>query len=104
MTNPVVRIHGTVNDRSKGEGENSAKNIMKKHPKWPQDLCRQALVVGEEAGELQQAVLNSVEYSEAGWDIDFAPDRLHYDKLQSRIDEEAVQVAAMALRFLLARR
>ena len=77
---------------------------VKKHPKWPTDLCRQALIVGEESGELQQAVLNAVEYSEAGWDIDFAPDRLHYNKLQNRIDEEAVQVAAMALRFLLGRR
>lgn len=54
------------------------------HPRWPRDVIHQAAIVQEEAGELIQAALD-VTYDGAS---------------RSRLREEAVQVGAMALRFL----
>ncbi len=55
------------------------------HPRWPRDVIHQAAIVQEEAGELIQAALDVV-----------------YDGAdRERLREEAVQVGAMALRFLV---
>lgn len=56
----------------------------KKHPKWPYDIVHQVSIVTEESGELTKAV-NEFVY-EGGT----------YDALVT----EAVQTAAMAIRFL----
>lgn len=55
-----------------------------KHPKWPKDHIHQAAIVAEEAGELVQAALKH-KY-EGG---------RYYD-----MHSEALQIAAMAIRFL----
>jgi hypothetical protein len=60
-----------------------------KHPSWPTDMIHGAAVVCEEAGELIQATYD-YEYKEA----DSA-------QLRQRALEEAVQVGAMAIRFLM---
>jgi NTP pyrophosphatase (non-canonical NTP hydrolase) len=56
-----------------------------KHPSWPTDPLHAVAVVAEEVGELQQACLQTT--YEGG-----SPDRIR---------EEALDVAASALRFLL---
>ena len=58
------------------------------HPEWPSDLCEQVLVVSEEMGEAQKAVLQ------------FVQGEVLTDE---NIDEEMIQVAAMAVRFLMHR-
>ncbi len=55
------------------------------HPSWPEDSIHQAAIVQEEAGELIRAALQH-EFDDA-------------DKQPMRT--EAIQTAAMALRFLL---
>ncbi|MBK5145101.1 hypothetical protein I2494_15535 [Budviciaceae bacterium BWR-B9] len=55
------------------------------HPQWPTDAIHASAILNEEAGELTQAAL----------DFHFYVD----DK--ERMREEAIQVGAMALRFLL---
>lgn len=57
----------------------------KKYPSWPDDPVLAAAVVGEEAGELLQAANN------ARW----------HGGNHNKMREEAVQMAAMAVRFLL---
>jgi hypothetical protein len=79
------------------------KHAEKKHSKWPDDLARQVLIVGEEFGEVQQAALDFIQFFESDWSIDFAPDMVHYRELAEKIDNEMVQVAAMAIRFLMSR-
>jgi hypothetical protein len=54
------------------------------HPGWPENVFEQMAIIGEEFGEMQQAA------------IDF---KYHRGR-QRRLYEEAVQVAAMSLRFL----
>ncbi len=56
----------------------------KKWPRWPLNLFEQLAVVGEEFGELQQAVLQA---------------KHEYGKAE-HIREEAIHLAAMAVRFL----
>ena len=56
-----------------------------KHPGWPENIFEQLAIVGEEFGEVQQAAL------QAKWEQG-KPERIY---------EEAVQMAAMSLRFLL---
>lgn len=56
-----------------------------KHPTWPTDPLHAVAVVSEEAGELQQAVLQAT-YEGAS---------------QDRVREEALDLAAAALRFVL---
>lgn len=58
-----------------------------KFPWWPTDPIHAAAIVAEEAGELIQACLQMV----------YEPDKPH------KIEKEAIQTAAMALRFYLFR-
>jgi hypothetical protein len=55
------------------------------HPSWPEDSIHQAAIVQEEAGELIRAALQH-EFDDAA---------------EQYMDTEAIQTAAMALRFLL---
>ena len=55
------------------------------HPSWPEDSIHQAAIVQEEAGELIRAALQH--------EFDDAP--------KQPMKTEAIQTAAMALRFLL---
>jgi len=55
-----------------------------KHPTWPTDLIHAGAIVAEESGELTRATLNHVYENDSG---------------QNMLDE-AVQVGAMAIRFL----
>lgn len=73
-----------------------------KHPGWPTDLCHQAMILNEEVGEVNQAILNYVE-----WRKHLAPEAFDLgsvhdidEQKSSYIDKEMVQVAAMAIRFL----
>ncbi len=61
------------------------KRAEKQHPGWPDNPFEQLAIIGEEFGELQQAVL------QAKWE----------KGSEERIKEEAVQLTAMSLRFLL---
>lgn len=70
----------------------------KLHPDWPVDLLRQCVVVSEEAGESLQAGLNLVERIEYNGKHPHA--RLDVTALQTALDEEMIQTAAMAIRFL----
>jgi NTP pyrophosphatase (non-canonical NTP hydrolase) len=57
----------------------------KKHPGWPNSLFEAYTIIAEEVGELAQAILQE-----------------KYEKgTKNRIKEEAIQSAAMCLRFLL---
>lgn len=60
-------------------------DAQKKHPTWPTDPVHAVTVLGEEAGELQRAVLQAV-YE--GGSID-------------EVRKEAIQTGAMVLRFLI---
>ncbi|MDA8119523.1 MAG: hypothetical protein M0Z85_05600 [Gammaproteobacteria bacterium] len=59
----------------------------RKYPTWPTDPLHALAVLGEEFGELTQAVLQRT----------YEPDKTSL----AHVREEAVQTAAMALRFLL---
>ena len=59
---------------------------MRKFPAWPSDPIHAAAVIAEECGELQKAVLEAVYEPRKG------------SRLNVRI--EAIQTAAMCLRFL----
>lgn len=58
-----------------------------KFPTWPTDPLHAFAVVGEEVGELQKAILQAV----------YEPHKSNPDDVRA----EAIQVAAMAFRFLL---
>lgn len=63
---------------------------VSKHPVWPTDPLHALAVLGEEYGELTQAVLQCT-----------------YEKERSslkNVEKEAIQVAAMSIRFLLSLR
>ena len=55
-----------------------------KNPKWPNDLIHASAIVNEESGELTKACLNFV-YEDGSFDD---------------IKKEAIQTAAMTIRFL----
>jgi NTP pyrophosphatase (non-canonical NTP hydrolase) len=57
-----------------------------KHPEWPTDPLHAIAIIGEEFGELTQAVLQ----------VTYEPGK----SLITDVRREAVQTAAMALRFL----
>lgn len=59
---------------------------VKKHPDWPTDVIHASSIVAEEAGELSRAV-NQYIYEESSTLED--------------VRKEAIQTAAMAIRFLL---
>jgi NTP pyrophosphatase (non-canonical NTP hydrolase) len=66
-----------------------AKELVKaeaKHPEWPADPLHAIAIIGEEFGELTQAVLQ----------VTYEPGK----SLITDVQREAVQTAAMALRFL----
>jgi NTP pyrophosphatase (non-canonical NTP hydrolase) len=56
-----------------------------KHPSWPDNLFEAVTIITEEVGELAQACL----------------DDKYKEKCPEKIIEEAAQVAAMGIRFLL---
>lgn len=60
---------------------------VEKFPTWPNDPIHAAAIVAEELGELQQAILECVYDPEI--------------ENRSSVHKEAVQTAAMALRFLM---
>lgn len=64
------------------------KKAKAKHPRWPQHIVSRAAIVGEEAGELLRACIQ-FKYE------DNAP-----DEQLCAIRMEAIQTAAMAIRFL----
>lgn len=62
-------------------------SATEKFPTWPTDPLHAVAVLGEEYGELQKAVLQFV----------YEPKK----SSREHIEEEAIQTAAMAIRFLL---
>ena len=68
------------------------KRAITKFPTWPDDPLHAVGILNEEVGELNKAVLQAV-YDATG--------NQHQDaELLKRVEEEAVQVSAMATRFL----
>jgi len=65
-------------------------NAKRKFPKWPKDCIHAAAVVAEESGELVRAALQFT------YETDLQRPRQQHEKMK----REAIQVAAMALRFL----
>jgi len=66
---------------------------MKKFPQWPSDPLHAVGVIGEEFGELSQAVLKAM------YEPKFDPIERH--EQMEAIKEEAIQTAAMSIRFLM---
>lgn len=64
------------------------KSASDKWPGWPDDAVHAATIIAEEAGELQKAVLERV----------YEPHKYTPD---SDIQTEAIQTAAMCIRFLV---
>lgn len=60
---------------------------QEKFPEWPTDPVHAAAILGEEFGELQQAIL----------EVMYEPSKSTRDHVRT----EAIQTAAMTLRFLL---
>jgi len=60
---------------------------MEKHPTWPTDALHAKAVLDEEVGELEQAILQHI----------YEPEKSSL----SNVKEEAIQSAAMTIRFLL---
>ncbi len=69
-----------------GEVMAECDRARRKFPSWPHDPIHAAAVVFEEAGELQKAVLEHT----------YEPHKSNLDDVR----DEAIQTAAMALRFL----
>ena len=68
------------------EIQEEVERAMRKFPQWPTDPIHAATVIAEECGELQKAVLEAVYEPHKG--------------SRHNIRTEAVQTAAMCLRFL----
>ena len=68
------------------EIQDEVERAMRKFPRWPTDPIHAAAVIAEECGELQKAVLEAVYEPHKG--------------SRPNIRAEAVQTAAMCLRFL----
>jgi hypothetical protein len=69
-----------------------------KFPEWPEDAIHAVNVISEEAGELQK-VANEATYEPGKFGYD--PETDKYDSPLSSLRKEAVQTAAMAIRFLM---
>lgn len=72
--------------------ERELQHAKRKHPNWPDHPAAQAGVVGEEAGELMQACLQ--------FKYERAADPAKAEQQRKAMYDEAVQVAASAIRFL----
>lgn len=59
---------------------------MDKYPSWPTDPCHALIIIGEEFGELTKDVLQ----------LSYEPHKTSLERLR----KEAIQTAAMALRFM----
>lgn len=68
------------------------KRAKRKHPQWPDHIVARAAIVAEEAGELVKASLQ--------WKYERENSEVVQDVQKQRLYEEAVQTAAMAIRFL----
>jgi hypothetical protein len=66
-------------------------NAIEKHPEWPSDIIHQWAIVQEEAGETQKEVLQAYYETDLGEDM---------EKKLLAVRKEAIQTAAMCLRFL----
>lgn len=69
------------------EVEDEIGRAVFKFPEWPTDPLHAVAVLGEEYGELQKAVLQAT----------YEPDK----STPEDVREEAIQTAAMAIRFLI---
>lgn len=67
-------------------------NAKRKHPNWPDHPAAQAGVVSEESGELMQACMQ--------YKYERSSDPEKAEKQRQAMYDEAVQVAASAIRFL----
>jgi hypothetical protein len=67
------------------------KRSKKKHPYWPDHIVAGAAIVCEESGELIRAALNHKYESK---------DKFDKEAWVKQMREEAIQTAAMAIRFL----
>lgn len=63
---------------------NELEKAEKKHPQWPTDVIHAAAIIAEESGELVRAALQ--------WNYE--------DGNQDELKKEAIQTAAMCIRFL----
>jgi len=77
-----------------------------KHPTWPENRLRQAAIVAEEGGEVLKAGLGIIEFEEQlagiahhGYEVTLDHNALA--SMEEELVKEAVQTAAMALRFLV---
>ena len=68
------------------------RKAKKKFPNWPDHPAAQAGIVCEEAGELMQSCLQ--------WKYERNASELVREVQKQRMKEEAIQTAAMAIRFL----
>jgi hypothetical protein len=68
------------------------RKAKKAYPDWPDHPAAQAGIVCEEAGELMQACLQ--------WKYERSPEETVQDVQRERMRDEAIQTAAMAIRFL----
>lgn len=81
-----------INDIEMGKIFRELNKAMKKFPTWPSDPLHALAVLGEEFGELTREVLQATYEKE--------PRPEYFQDQKERIREEAIQTAAMALRFV----
>lgn len=72
--------------------ETEIRRAKKKFPSWPDHPAAQAGIVCEESGELMKACLQ--------WKYERNNNEVVQEVQKERMKEEAIQVAAMAIRFL----
>lgn len=66
-----------------------------KHPGWPNDPLRRAVIIVEEAGEVLQATLNMIEEREK------ITGNYPWQHTLNKVLDEVAQTGAMALRYLI---
>lgn len=67
-------------------------DLAEKEHEWPGDVIHQIAIIVEEVGELMQAALDYAYSSSAGYN--------KKKSLKRNMEKEAIQVGAMAIRFL----